>query len=267
MSRVLVTGGSGAIGTALRRGLPAHGWRVRSLDRRHPGDDVATDEVVVGDVLDPELLDTAMAGVDAVVHLAAIPTESSFADMVDAHVRPTYEVLDAARRAGVRRVVYASSNHAVGFTPRQPLAGVDLRPRPDTFYGAGKVAGEALCSLYADRYGLEVACQRIGSFLERPRDRRSLSTWLSPADTVRMTQACLTAPGLRFAVLWGISANTRAWWDLGPGRELGYFPEDDAEDWAEEVLAAPETEADVEEAAVVGGSFAGPAYDLGGASA
>ena len=264
--RVLVTGGSGVIGSVLRRELPRQGWRVRSLDLVPPTDAHADADadLLVGDVLDRGLLDAAMADVDAVVHLAAIPDEAPFEVILASHVQGTYEVLDAARRAGVRRLVYASSNHAVGFTPRAPLVGVGVRPRPDTFYGVGKVAGEALCSLYADRYGLQVAALRIGSFLERPRTRRHLSTWLSPGDLVALTHACLTAPELHYAVVYGISANTRGWWDLEPGRVLGYEPQDDAEQYAAEILAStPEPAADDVEHAFLGGAFAGPAYDLG----
>lgn len=260
--RVLVTGGSGAIGSVLRHELPRRGWQVRSLDRVPPADESPVEEVV-GEVADPALLDRVMAGVDAVVHLAAIPDEAPFEVILASHVQATYEVLDAARRAGVRRVVYASSNHAVGFTPRAPLVGVGIRPRPDTFYGVGKVAAEALCSLYADRYGLQVAALRIGSFLERPLSRRHLSTWLSPSDLVALTLACLTAPELHYAVVYGISANTRAWWDLEPGRALGYEPQDDAEVYADEILAGtPEPEPDDVEHIRLGGPFAGPAYDV-----
>jgi len=268
--RVLITGAGGAIGTALREGLPARGFALRSHDRT-PIEPAPDEEMVTGDVTDLDALTSAMAGVDAVVHLAAIATEASYDEIAATNIGGTYAAFEAARRAGVRRVVYASSNHAVGFYPRMPLAPADLRPRPDTYYGVSKVFGEALGSLYADRYGLQVACLRIGSFLPRPQRRRHLSTWLSPGDMVRLTQACLSTPDLGFAVVWGISANTRGWWDLEPGRALGYFPVDDAETYAEQVLAGappyhgadraePTDPADPTEA-FVGGEFAGADYD------
>ena len=131
----------------------------------------------------------------------------------------------------------------------------DARPRPDTFYGVGKVAAEALLSLYADRYALDTVSLRIGSFLDQPETLRGLSTWLSPDDCVRMVDAALTAPAPGYAVLYGISRNTRAWWDLQPGRDLGYEPQDDADAWAGEVAPRSEDEA---EGARVGGPFAGP---------
>ena len=157
------------------------------------------------------------------------------------------------------RIVYASSNHAVGRTPRSELLTVDVRPRPDTFYGVAKVAAEALLSLYVDRYGLDAVCTRIGSFLPQPETVRGLSTWLSHDDAVRMFVAALTAPDPGFAVLYGVSANTRGWWDLEPGRALGYEPQDDAEDFAGQVTAdAPK---DAAEGAHVGGPYATDAFN------
>ncbi len=147
-------------------------------------------------------------------------------------------------RYDVPRIVYASSNHAVGRTPRTERLGADVHARPDTFYGVGKVAAEALLHLYVDRHLIDAVCVRIGSFLDRPTTRRQLSTWLSPGDAVRMFHAALTAPGPGFAVIYGVSANTRGWWDLAPGRALGYHPEDDAEVYAADVEATPETRTD-----------------------
>jgi uronate dehydrogenase len=133
---------------------------------------------------------------------------------------------------------------------------VDVRARPDTFYGVAKVSAEALLQLYADRHGIDAVSTRIGSFLPRPTTRRQLSTWLSPDDAVRMFAAAITAPSPGYAVLYGISANTRGWWDLAPGRELGYEPQDDAERFAAEIEATDETDADRAEAGHVGGPFA-----------
>jgi uronate dehydrogenase len=166
-------------------------------------------------------------------------------------------LLDAMVAHDVTRIVYASSNHAVGFTPRTDVVDEQAPPRPDTFYGVGKVAAEALLRLYVDRYGLDAVACRIGSFGERPENTRGLSIWLSPDDCVRMVEAAVSAPAPGFAVIYGISANTRAWWDLEPGRRLGYHPVDDAEEFARDVPASPDDEAD---GAHVGGPFAGPRF-------
>ena len=220
------------------------------------------------DCTEPVAVDAVMEGIrpDAVIHLAGIPDESSLPEALQSHVISTAALLEAMTRHGVPRMIYASSNHAVGRTPRTDSLGVDVHGRPDTFYGVGKVAAEALLRLYADRRGINALSTRIGSCQPRPTTRRQLSTWLSHDDALRMYQATLTAPDPGYAVLYGISANTRAWWDLAPGRALGYDPQDDAEEFAAEIEAVPETDTDRAEAAHVGGPFATsqferPAFD------
>jgi len=263
--RVLVTGSSGSLGSALCERLPAADWVVRQLDREPSRICIEPPhDSVQADAFDPEVLDATLVDCSAIVHLAAPAHEASMEHIAATHIVGTARVLEAARRAGVDRVVLASSNHAVGRTPRLPLAGIDLRPRPDTYYGVGKVAMEGLGSLYVDRFGMSVACLRIGSFMDRPQTRRHLSTWLSPDDLFRLVDACLRAPGLDFAVVYGISANSRRWWDLEPGNRIGYFPRDDAEEFAEEIIAATSDEDESDpEVAFLGGAFAGSANPVG----
>ena len=249
---VLITGAAGRIGTYLRRGLPPLGWRLRLLDIQPCADE----PTIVADIRDSESLERALRGVDAVVHLAGIATEAPFDQIVEVNIEGTWRVFDAARRARVDRVVYAGSNHAVGFAPRAELLPVDLAVRPDTNYGVSKAFGEALARFYFDRHRIRVACLRIGSCRDRPENRRMLSTWLSPGDTVRLFDACLRAPHLDFAVVYGVSANTRGWWDLKPGYALGFVPVDDAEHFADEVLAAHvASELDIADDATVGGRW------------
>jgi uronate dehydrogenase len=211
------------------------------------------------DCADPDAVAAVFreSALDGVVHLAGHADESDLHTALTSHAVTTAALLDAMVAHDVTRIVYASSNHAVGRIPRrhhtsEPVSDTTLA-RPDTFYGVGKVAAEALLSLYADRYGIDAIACRIGSFRDRPETARALSTWLSPDDCVRMMDAALTATAPGFAVLYGISANTRAWWDLEPGRRLGYVPQDDAEEFAASIAARPEDEA---EAAYVGGPFA-----------
>lgn len=254
LSRILITGAAGRIGNYLRAGLPALGWTLRCYDI------VALDDVedaITADIRDPAALAAAMVEVDAVVHLAGIPTEAPFADILSSNIEGTHQVFEAARQAGVRRMVFPSSNHAVGFTPRVDSLGVATEPRPDSYYGVSKLFGEVLGRLYVDRNGMEVACLRIGSCCDRPTTPRHLATWLSPGDAALLVHACLTAPDLRYAVMYGISANSRAWWDLGQARALGYEPRDDAEVFAREILAAHgEADPDDPDLACVGGRFA-----------
>ncbi len=262
---VLLTGAVGRIGAVLRGGLPERGWALRSLDVVPVTDPRPGEEHVVADVTDPAAMAEAVSGATAVVHLAGVSSESTWAAVSHANIDGTHCVLEAARRAGVPRVVLASSNHATGFTPR-PASGLlredDGLPRPDTFYGVSKVAMEALGSLYADRYGLDVVCLRIGTAAPEPATTRHLSTWLSPTDQVSLVDAALRAPSPGFAVVWGVSANTRGWWDLTAARALGYEPADDAEPYAEalvEVYGEPDPADRVH--ALVGGEYTTAEFD------
>ena len=265
MGPVLVTGAAGRIGTWLRGGLPERGWAVRCLDVVPVPDVRPGEEQLVADVTDLAAMVDAMDGVSAVVHLAGVVGESTWPAISHTNIEGTYATIEAARRAGVQRVVLASSNHASGFTSR-PAEGLlreeDAPPRPDTYYGVAKVTMEALGSLYADRYGMDVVCLRIGSAFPEPTSLRHLSTWLSPADTVALVDAALTAPSPGFAVVWGVSANTRNWWDLSAARALGYEPQDDAEVYAEaliEVHGEPDLSDPVH--ARVGGEYTLPDFD------
>jgi uronate dehydrogenase len=231
--RVLITGAAGRIGTVLLAGLRAE-FDLRLSDVVELDDPA----FVAADLADPAAVDRAVDGVDAVVHLGAVPDEASFAEVAGPNLAGAFHVFDAARRLGARRVVYASSNHATGMYPvGAPLDG-SQPPRPDGIYGASKVWGEAIGRMFAERFGLEVVCLRIGSFREQPTERRELATWLSHRDAVRLVRAALTAPDVRFEIVYGVSANTRAWWPL-TGR-LGYAPRDDAEAYAAEIEATGE---------------------------
>ncbi len=262
--RVLVTGAAGTIGSVLCGGLVDRSHTVAGLDLT-PEPEGFTGDWFTVDSTDPDAVDAVFAalsrsgGVDAVVHLAGMPSEGSLPDELESHVVTLAAVLDAMVKYDVNRIVYAGSNHAVGRTPHgDTLLDTAARPRPDTFYGVAKVAAEALLSLYVDRYGLDAVSTRIGSFQVEPESRRQLSTWLSHDDAVRMFEAALTAPDPGYAVIYGVSANTRGWWDLEPGRALGYHPRDDAEHFADRVPADPER--DAAEDAYVGGPFAGEQF-------
>lgn len=256
--RVLVTGAAGSIGRVVVDALLASGREVVGFDLV-PAPDGTTITWHIGDCADPSAVEDIFAAHSfaAVVHLAGHPGEADLPGSLVSHVHTTAALLDAMVAHHVPRFVYASSNHAVGRTPRRDVIGVDTRPRPDTFYGVGKVAAEAVMSLYADRFGLDVVACRIGSFLLEPTTRRHLSTWLSPDDCVRMIVAALETPAPGFAVLCGISANRDAWWDLAPGRALGYEPLDDAAAYEDRL---PDRDEDDIEGAVVGGPFATEAF-------
>jgi len=259
---VLITGAAGTIGSMLRRSLARPGRHLRLLDIAAqlplaPGEDA---ELVVGSFLDATVMADACRDALAVVHLGGLSTNDfEWDEYLDVNINGTYVVLEAARAAGVPRVIYASSNHAVGFQPidHGSLVPDYLFPRPDSLYGVSKVASESLGSLYHDRYGLDVLCLRIGSYRERPSNIRELWSWLSPGDCVRLVEAAMTTARPGFRVVWGVSANRRAVVTLAEARAIGYFPLDDAEVFADEIMANSD-DGGRDEPPRLGGSFASP---------
>jgi uronate dehydrogenase len=263
---ILITGASGQIGSMLRPRLTRPGRTLRLLDVNPPADPAGPgEELIVASVTDLDAMTRACAGADAVIHLAGIAGEAPWSRILESNIQGTYTAFEAARRAGVPRVIFASSNHAVGFTPRSAFPVPDYAfPAPDTYYGASKVTGEALGALYHHRYGLDVICLRILSCFERPQSVRTLFTWLSPDDAGRLFEACLTAERPGFRVAFGVSANTRGrdWVSLAEARALGYQPQDDAEAYAAEIIAAHGEPADDDPVlAYLGGEYTLPDLD------
>ncbi len=237
--RVLITGASGAVGRFLRTRLRRPGRTLRLLDivPPTPSDD---DEILTGSINDDAVLVAAFDGVDALIHLGGQSREDTWANIVATNINGTHNVLEAARTAGVGRVILASSNHAVGFRVVGEDGDGGLRAdsstRPDTYYGVSKAAIEALGALYHHRFGMDVVCIRIGTCFEAPWDVRGLSTWLSPDDAGRLFEACLTAPHPGYRIIWGISDNTRRFCSLLEAEELGYRSADNAEKFAADIL-------------------------------
>ena len=237
--RVLITGAAGSVGRTLRTGLRGRYPILRLVDVAPQEAADPGEEVVTLDLNDRLATEAAMKDVDMVVHLAAIAHEASFDEILAGNITTTYCVFETARRTGVRRVVFASSNHVTGFYPRSETVGPDDPVRPDTLYGVSKAFGEALGRLYAEKYGLEVVCLRIGSFAERPATPRQLSTWLSPRDCIQLVRCSLEAPAVGFTVVYGVSANARSWWKDDAAASLGYQPQDNAEEFAGQVEEPP----------------------------
>ena len=225
----------------MRPGLREVLAELRLTDVRQPPDVAPPETFVAAELTDAGAILAATEGVEAVVHLGAVSDEAPFDVLAGPNLHGTFHVFEAARRAGVRRVVYASSNRVTGFTPVGERLRGDEPPRPDGLYGATKAFGEALGRMYAEKFGLEVVCLRIGIFARHPTTARHRHAWLSPGDAVRLLRAALTAPGVSFTTVYGTSANTQGWWNLGPARALGYEPRDDAEEHPE-ARDAPETD-------------------------
>ena len=260
--RVLITGAAGRIGRSLAERLGDR-YRLRLLynqtipeehaaaaaQARETGKPVAASaggaipgeghEVFVANANDLAAMEAACAGVDAVAHMAADPrVNAPWESILDSNIVATYNVYEAAKRAGAKKVIFASSNHATGFYEKDGVYTTpDMHVRPDSYYGVSKVFGEAMGSYYADEHGLSVVCLRIGSFQPKPRGARQLSTWLSHRDMAQLTWRAIEAD-VKYVLCYGISGNTRAYWDLtGAKEQLGYAPEDNAETYAAEVLA------------------------------
>ena len=231
---ILMTGAAGRIGTALRAAL-ADEFLIRCLDKAPVTGDP---DAVLGDVTDLALMERTAHGVDAVVHLAANPSVDQPWSEAAAAIAGTHTVLEAARRAGIRKVVLASSAYMNGWrevNARDPV-GPASPVSPTTLYGVSKMTSELLGQYFATTFDLSVVCLRIGAFhVVPPRpdspDHYIVSTWCSPRDLVQLVRRSIHADGIRFAVFYGVSNNTRNLWDITNARELvGYAPEDNAED-------------------------------------
>ena len=263
MSTILITGAAGGVGGILRPRLARPGRKLRLLDLAEitPGEG---EEAIQGSVTDLDAVVEACRGVDAVIHLGGISGEAPWERILEVNINGTHNVFEAARRAGVPRVVFASSNHAVGFhTPDEFPVQELTTALPDTYYGVSKVAGEALGALYAERYGMDVISIRILTCFPEPPSLRALATWLSPDDAGRLFEACLTVEKPGYRTIFGVSANTRGGWvSLEGARALGYESLDDAEVFYDQLTArfGPLDPADPV-FAHLGGEFCSPRFN------
>jgi len=250
---VLMTGAAGGVGGHLRRELAGR-YDLRLSDVRAVGRLARSESFVRGDLA--RLADAVRItkGVDAIVHLGGYAVEGPWDAILEANVVGCYNLFEAARRNGARRVVFASSNHAVGFHRRDHVIDEHADARPDSRYGVSKVFGEALGGLYADKYGLEVLCVRIGNVNPAPLDERRLAIWLSPRDLAQLVTLGIEHPAIRYEIVYGVSGNTRSWYDNRNATRLGYRPLDDSERFAADVLAR-EAPGDPVAALYQGGDF------------
>ena len=235
--RLLLTGAAGALGQMLRNRLKTNCHTLRLSDRLAFGAAQEGEEVVLADLADADAVHAMVAGVDAIVHMGGISVEGPFAPILQANIVGVYNLYEAARKHGTRRVVFASSNHVTGFYRQAQTITADHPPRPDGMYGLSKAFGEDISRLYFDRYGIETACVRIGSSFPEPRDRRMLATWLSYDDLHRLITACLTTPVLGHTIIFGMSDNAVTWWDNAQARHVGYVPRDSVDKFREAIYA------------------------------
>ena len=239
--RVLLTGASGDVGTRLRPLLLQAYGMLRLSDIAEPRMPLAPGETFMrADLADPAQVAGIVGDIDAIVHLGGFSVEGPWETILQANIVGLHALYEAALRAGVKRIVFASSNHAVGFYRRDRPIDHAVPPRPDTRYGVSKAFGEALGALYADKHGLRVLNLRIGNVADAPIDRRRLSIWITPSDLMQLVRIGIEHPALRYEIVYGMSDNARAWWDNRRAHELGYRPTGRAEDHAATVLGREE---------------------------
>ena len=253
MKTVLITGATGDVGTHLRREL-AGKYRLVVSDKRNLKKEKG-EKFIRADISRMSDALKITKGVDAIVHLGGYSVEGPWEAILQANIIGCYNVFEAARRNGVKRILFPTSNHAMGFYRRDQTIDHRSYPKPDSRYGVSKVFGEALGSLYADKYGMQVFMMRIGNVNPKPIDKRRLSIWFSPRDLAQLVSIGIDHPGIKFEIVYGISGNKRAWYDNSNAVRLGYRPQDDAEAFAAEVLAAEKPASDLIAETHQGGVF------------
>lgn len=235
MKTILITGAAGDVGTHLRRELAGQ-YTIRASDLR-PFKKMPGESTMRADISNLRDALRITKGVDAIVHLGGYSVEGPWEGILSANIIGCHNIFEAARRNGVKRIVFPTSNHAVGFYRRDQVIDHTVYPRPDGRYGVSKVFGEALGSLYADKYGMEFLMIRIGNVNPQPIDKRRLAIWVSPRDLAQLVSIGIDSPKIRFEIVYGVSGNQRSWYDNRNARRLGYKPKDNSERFAKEVLA------------------------------
>jgi uronate dehydrogenase len=236
--RILLTGAAGGLGKALRPRLANDCTVLRLSDITPTPNELAPhEEWQTVDLADRGAVLNLCAGVNAIVHLGGVSIERPFDEILPANIVGVYNLYEAARKQGVKRVVFASSNHVTGFYKQSETIDASAAPRPDGMYGISKAFGEDLSRFYFDRHGIETACLRIGSSLPEPKDRRMLASWLSFDDLHRLITACLTTPVLGHSIVFGMSNNAVTWWDNRLAKHVGYVPQDSSDIFRDAVYA------------------------------
>lgn len=258
---LLMTGAAGGLGQAMRERLKANCEVLRLSDVSAMAPAGAGEEVVQADLADAEAVKALVAGCQAIVHFGGVSTEQPWGLILQANIIGLYNLYEAARIHGVKRIVFASSNHVMGFYRQSDVVDALSPPRPDGLYGVSKAFGEDLSRMYFERWGIETACVRIGSCLPEPRDRRMLASWISHDDMHRLITACLTTQVLGHSIIYGTSDNSVSWYDNRLAHHIGYRPKDSSDTFREAVFArTPEPDLSDPAMQFQGGAFvkAGP---------
>ncbi|MFC3653698.1 NAD-dependent epimerase/dehydratase family protein [Dyella humi] len=253
--RLLLTGAAGKLGNVLRTRLKRYADILRVSDIADLGTALPQEELAPCNLADKEAVHALVTGVDAIVHMGGVSVERPFEEILPANIQGTYHLYEAARRHGVRRVVFASSNHVIGYYRQGDVIDANAPTKPDGYYGISKAFGEQLSRFYFDRYGIETVCLRIGSSYPEPIDRRMLITWLSYDDLEQLICRALFVPGVGHTIVYGMSANRDAWWDNRQAAALGYTPADSSEPFRVHLESTPPLPADDPAGWYQGGGF------------
>ena len=257
MSRILLTGAAGMLGKVLREKLAGYCSTLRLSDiaQMEPAKD--GEEVVQCDLSDLDSVLKLVEGCDFIIHLGGASTENTFANILSANIQGTYNIYEAARQKGVSRILFASSNHTIGFHERTTRLDANSPFRPDSLYGVSKCFGENLARYYYDKFNIETVNVRIGSSFPKPMNRRMMATWLSFDDLTALVKSIHKADRVGFSVVYGVSANKEQWWDNRLAGHLGWQPQDSSEQFANDPDILNEV-VDINDPAIIfqGGGFA-----------
>jgi len=267
LKKLLLTGAGGGLGKRIRPMLAEIAGEVILSDIGEIADLAPHETFKRCDLADAAAVADLVKGVDGIIHLGGISVERPFDLILQGNIVGVYNLYEAARNSGKPRIVFASSNHVTGYYRRDEYIDSAVYPKPDTLYGVSKVFGEAMASLYFDKFGQETLSVRIGACYDKPLNARMLATWLSPRDFISLCRRAFQAPRLGHAVIYGVSANEEMWWDNRNAAFLGWTPQDSAAVWRAEMEAIPAGDPADPANVYQGGSFvtAGhPADDRGG---
>lgn len=261
LKKLLLTGAAGGVGQSIRPLLSQLAERVVVSDLADVSDLGPKETFVRCNLADAQGVLRLLEGVDGVIHLGGVSVERSFDPILQGNIIGLYNLYEAARHQRKPRIVFASSNHVVGYYRQDQKIDNSVYPRPDSLYGVSKVFGEAVASMYYDKFGQETLTLRIGSCFERPLNPRMLATWLSYRDFVSLCERAFLAPRLAHTIVYGASANEKSWWDNSNADFLGWQPQDSSDKWRVEVEAAAGVQ-DPNDPMVIyqGGAFAGAGH-------
>ena len=235
MSRILLTGAGGSAGSELRKSL--NGWKdiIRVSDIANLGEANDGEEVFECDLGNKDAVMKLVEGCDNIVHLGGQSLEHSFDTILNANIKGVYNIYEAARIHGVKRILFASSNHVTGFHKRETLLDAKSEFRPDSMYGVSKGYGELLARYYWDKFGIETAVVRIGYCFSKPVNKRTMTIWMSFNDFTSMVKQVFETPRVAYTVIYGASNNKEKWWDNHLSSYIGWNPEDSSEKFASDL--------------------------------